>query len=281
MLDLRRLITGQRLAGASLDDTIRLLSQIDRNSTQLISDMEIALSLAQEIFREDDAPLLDITGDGEPEIDVRLPFELHRWVKVLPRNIIIIAGVSNAGKTAFMLNTVQLNQDRFPGVYFSSEMSEAELRERLNRFPSGTKWKWEFRERDYNFAEVIRPDCINIIDWLEINSEFYSIGELIKQIYSRLNNGVCFIAIQKGDSAQLGTGGQYSTHKARLYLSIDNDRLTVIKAKIPRYSDVIPRGWEYRFSIKDGWNFTITQKPFECVHAEQRFNSQLQEVLNG
>lgn len=317
MIDIKKLITGQKMAGASLQETIDLLCEIDRHgNSHLIPDIEGAISEAKEIYSQnpersltsevtkyvestngwfssteidkelsislkvdkqnrwvilkrlcereiiekhptkngvfrridDDAPLLDTSKiDLTKELDIRLPLDLHHWIRIFPKNIIVIAGVSDTGKTAFLLNVVQMNQDRYQGTYFSSEMGEVELKSRQDCFPEGTQWKWQFRERDSNFADVIRPDQINIIDWLEINSEFYNIGEQIKQIYSRLNNGICFIAIQKGENSTLGTGGQYSLHKARLYLTIDFQRLKIVKAKIPRYPEVHPKGWEYNF----------------------------------
>ena len=237
MLDIRRMVTGQKLAGASLQETLHTLSEIDRHGNgRLIPDMGQAVAVAESIFADeerhlsdeitkwiestngyfssteidkelqistkvdkqnrwvilkrlvargiiekhptkngvfrkvdDDAPLLDTTKvDISKELDIKLPLGLHEWVRILPRNIIVLAGVSNAGKTAFLLNIVQMNQDKYDGVYFCSEMGEAELKDRQDCFPEGTQWKWEFRERDYSFADVIRPDQINIVDWLEI-----------------------------------------------------------------------------------------------------------------
>ena len=44
-------------------------------------------------------------------------------------------------------------------------------------------WKnVDFRERSGDFADVIRPDSINIIYFLEINDKFYSVAKLIKDI---------------------------------------------------------------------------------------------------
>jgi len=47
---------------------------------------------------------------------------IERWVKTLPKNIIILAGEANAGKTALLLNFCSMNMGKFKINYFSSEM---------------------------------------------------------------------------------------------------------------------------------------------------------------
>ncbi len=50
-------------------------------------------------------------------LDIRFPFEIERMVHTYPKNVIVVAGEPDAGKTAFLLNVVRLNQDRFPIHY--------------------------------------------------------------------------------------------------------------------------------------------------------------------
>ena len=38
-----------------------------------------------------------------------MPFELENLVKIMPGNIIVVAGEPDAGKTAFLLNVLLLN----------------------------------------------------------------------------------------------------------------------------------------------------------------------------
>ena len=93
---------------------------------------------------------------------------------IYPKNIIIVAGATNAGKTALLLNVVRMNMDRYEVIYFSSEMGEQELRLRLEKFGQAlNSWKFKPIERPTRFSDVIVPDAINIIDYLELTEDFY------------------------------------------------------------------------------------------------------------
>jgi arsenate reductase-like glutaredoxin family protein len=122
-----------------------------------------------------------------------------------------------------------MNQDKYPIHYFNSEMSEEELAIRLNQFK--TKWKAKFYCRSKNFADVIKPNDINLIDYLEIEDEFWKIGQQINMIHEKLEKGVCIIGLQKDSSKLLGRGASFGLEKPRVYLSMDRDRLTIVKAK--------------------------------------------------
>lgn len=171
---------------------------------------------------------LDTLKPGKA-LDLVFPFELEKKFVVYPKNIIIIAGVQNVGKTLFMLNFTKMNQDKYPIHYFNSEMSEEELAIRLSQFK--TKWKAKFYCRSNNFADVIKPNDINLIDYLEIEDEFWKIGQQINMIHEKLEKGVCIIGIQKDSSKLLGRGASFGLEKPRVYLSMDRDRLTIVKAK--------------------------------------------------
>src|SRR5208337_1436873 len=80
------------------------------------------------------------TGD---EIKIKWPFGIEDYVLTLPKNIAIVAGSPNAGKTAFLLNVIKDNMDRFPINYFSSEMGPLELKTRLGKFEI-PKDAWKF-----------------------------------------------------------------------------------------------------------------------------------------
>src|SRR4030042_1628122 len=161
---------------------------------------------------------IDFMGVEEKLIDIVWPFEIQEWVKILQKNIIVIAGESNAGKTAFLLNTCFMNMGRFKINYFSSEMGAMELRDRLKKFESGLQhWKENinFRERSSNFADVTKPNDVNIIDFLEITEEFYKVAGMIKEIYEKLKKGIAIIALQKNPKTDFGLGGMRSVEKAR------------------------------------------------------------------
>ena len=144
--------------------------------------------------------------------------------------------------------------------YFSSEMGPMELRDRLNKFETNLKhWKEHvnFRERSSNFADVIKPNDINIIDFLEITDEFYKIGGMIKEIYDKLKKGIVIIALQKNPKTDFGLGGMRSVEKARLYLSIDSGEIKIVKGK--NWASLTnPNGLGRSFKLVHGAKFVPT-----------------------
>jgi len=208
-------------------------------------------------FRRIDTELekIDFLSANSDALALQWPFGIQNFVKIHPGNIIGCAGESNSGKTALALNFARLQQDRFDVHYFSSEMGKTELRERLLKFPYPLEsWKVSFWERSSNFADVIRPDAINIIDFLEIHDEFYKIGLYIKDIFDKLKTGIAFILIQKNKNTDFGLGGMRSLEKARLYLAMEPGRLKIIKAK-NWASQKNPNGLSINFKLVGGCEF--------------------------
>lgn len=205
---------------------------------------------------ENDMEAIDIIDEIPKGIDIKLPFNLHKLVKLLPKNIIVFAGASDAGKTAWLLNIVKDNIDKFKIKYFSSEMGAIELASRLQGFEDLDKRKLKgvFWERSCDFQDVIDPDGINIIDFLEIHDEFYKVGAIIKLIFDKLKNGLCFIALQKNPGTEYGLGGARSIEKARLYVSIDPNKAKIIKAKNWINSQYNPNGLQIEFKTVSGCN---------------------------
>ena len=69
---------------------------------------------------EGKADKIDFMGVEDNIINISWPLEVEKWVNILPKNIIVIAGESNAGKTAFLLNFCLNNMGKFKINYFSS-----------------------------------------------------------------------------------------------------------------------------------------------------------------
>jgi len=209
------------------------------------------------VYRRIDTELekIDFLSANSDALALQWPFGIQNFVKIHPGNIIGCAGESNSGKTALALNFARLQQDRFDVHYFSSEMGKTELRERLLKFPYPLEsWKVNFWERSSNFADVIRPDAINIIDFLEIHDEFYKIGLYIKDIFDKLKTGIAFILIQKNKNTDFGLGGMRSLEKARLYLAMEPGRLKIVKAK-NWASQKNPNGLSINFKLVGGCDF--------------------------
>ncbi len=210
---------------------------------------------------EKDCADIDIFSSVAEPLNLRYPLGIHELVVTHPKNIIIIAGEPNAGKTAYLLNFAQMNIGRdHEIVYFSSEMGAIELQARLKKFNIPMdEWKnviW--KERASEFAQMIRPNAINIIDFLEVHDEFYKIGLFIKQIFDKLDKGVAFIALQKNKGRDEGLGGGRSIEKARLYLAMEPGRLKIVKAKNWRNDEINPNGLVRTYRLGGGCNFKTT-----------------------
>jgi len=200
---------------------------------------------------------IDFLSASIDAFNIKWPFQIEKYVKTHPKNIIVIAGSYNSGKTAFLLNTAAMNMNKLKINYFSSEMGPVELRERLNKFenPLSDFKKVKWLERSGNFADVIKPDEVNIIDFLEMTDNFYLIAQYIKEIFDRLTTGIAIIAIQKNPGQTLGLGGGRSIEKARLYLSLDTGKIKIEKGKNWANPTVNPNGLEINFKLVQGCQF--------------------------
>lgn len=202
-----------------------------------------------------DCPKIDWKNADLTEVPVAYPLGLEKMIVTLRKTIIVIAGVSDAGKSVFLMQFAAMNTGKgFPIRYYSSEMGDAELKFRILRtnIPNEVWDEVDFRERCVNFDQVIDPHGINIIDYLEIYENPYMIGERIKEIFNRLKTGIVVLAIQKDSGKEFGWGGIASMHKSRLYINIDYETMTIKKAKNKRYMETSLRDKKIKFEINKG-----------------------------
>ena len=165
-------------------------------------------------------------------------FGFNGNVTIAAGDIFIVAGVSNTGKTAYALNLLCENMNIFPCTLMGNEYGNgSKFRDRLSKMewakPLNEKGqpKFELIERRGGWKDVIRPDNLNIIDWLMVPDNFYQIGDIIDGIQSKLRKGIAVILIQKDPFKDMGVGGMFGEHLASFYLAMDFNRLTVKKAK--------------------------------------------------
>jgi hypothetical protein len=188
--------------------------------------------------------------------DLKMPLGLHQLCHIYKTNIIIIAGSPNSGKSSFCLNIAKINRDK-DVRYFNSEMGNEELKNRLSLFEGMELKDWdhvEFYERSTNFSDVIYPDSLNIIDYVEITKDFFKVGGVIMEIHEKLKDGICVICLQKNRGVELGRGGGLTEEKARLYISMDYQKLKIVKCKNPRLGQKVS-GKEIDFKLVDGTTF--------------------------
>ena len=210
---------------------------------------------------EVDSTLIDPTSADGASLDLKFPLQEETYVQLYPKNIAVIAGSPDAGKTAWMLNFVGLNMMKHEIHYFSSEMGALELRNRLQNFDHPlSAWKCKWYDRAANWQDAIVPDAVNIVDYMEIHEEHYRVGSWIKAIFDKLTTGIAVIALQKKKGEEyLAVGGNATLEKARLYISLDNkdkrNTATIVKAKGWVDHDKNPNGLKREYKLAKGCLF--------------------------
>jgi len=248
----------QSVTGVTNRDTVRQVLKRLKDQGKIIKSGK-----KDGIYRrvDDHAEDIDWLNTDDETIDFKYPLGIEKYVLTLPKNIIVVAGVPNAGKTAFLLNCVRMNMKIFDIHYFSSEMGSHEFKSRLSKFELPLKnWKFHAKERVSDFASVIKPDAINIIDFLEMTQDFWMIAQYLREIYERLNKGIAIVAIQKNPGTDVGLGGYRGMEKPRLYLNLENGKAKIVKAKNWAHSEINPNGMELNFKLVQGCHFISDDK---------------------
>jgi hypothetical protein len=197
--------------------------------------------------------------------DIKFPLGLHDLLNISKTNLMVVAGASNAGKTAFSLNVAVMNpQHRVK--YLCTEMDATELAERVAGFelPNEAWDHVEFIKLDGQAGDYIDPDGLNIIDYIEpADGEFYKMQSLINDIHSRLVNGVALINIQKKRGELYGKGGSGTEERCRLYITMEFQELTLVKVKSPKrmkgFEQQDIQGKTIKFKLHNYSNFYQTE----------------------
>lgn len=222
---------------------------------------------------EREAPAIDIFSVDDSELPLKLPLGLHDIFIPMRKNLIVIAGAPDGGKTAMLLNVCAMNFDSgIPIRYMSSEMGAAELHGRIKKFENIPLEKWravDFRERSTGFQDLIIPDGINVIDFLEITDAFYQVSARLTEIFNRLDKGIAIVGLQKDQKKAYGRGDQFSMEKPRLYVTLDQDPpqgniATIKKCKNWRISGFNPNNRQCVFKIHNGINLNQLTQWHKC-----------------
>jgi Bifunctional DNA primase/polymerase, N-terminal len=198
----------------------------------------------------------------QANLSITLPLGLNKLVTVPPGSVIGIAGYTSGGKTSFLYETGELNigtQD-MSVFYWFNEMSEERMLLRLEDYPKlvvemGKQFK-AVKQGDFEFYDVIDPDAINIIDYLDLDGDsdgkqVWMIGAVIRKLQQQLGKGIVIFALQKKKDQDTGYGGVYSMKLSNLYLSMDivkqdeksmMGKCKIIKAKDWKEVDYNPAG---------------------------------------
>ncbi len=224
-------------------------------------------------------------ADQNATLDLILPFDLHKHVKFYPKSIIVVAGASNAGKTAWMYNFILQNVGKYPITLYNSETSPEQMKQRFMNFDSELLRHLgisegeipnppPFRtiERYDNFADIIRPNEISVIDYVDSDAEFYMNGVEISRVYKKIDRGAAVIGLQKRSDTKdfkgrkiahdLGYGGDTTLKRASLYLAMNSGHLKIVKAK-SWANERNPNGMEFTFKLVKGCKFVNVEEVIE------------------
>ena len=286
----------------TIDDAMRQLNAIRRDDKAIILEainrgletgvLERPTGRANTYRKTTSIERIDITTeDCIPEIKLYLLFQLERCLKIQPKNIILVAGESNSGKTAFLFNLVYINQNIQKFRYITSEMTKEEIQARISKFGMSAYDFSKFCEfyaccRDYSAA--IDPDGINIIDFLEVYDNFSRIGEEIKKIFDKLRSGIAIIAIQKKRGETYGRGGEFTIEKARLAISLfTHGRLPdgiigsmkIVKCKNFR-GEKNPEGQEIFYQLTKGYIYNVNpvRDWYKKYYSEKERNEMIRDI---
>jgi len=195
-------------------------------------------------------------ADVKNVLPILWPFGIQKWAKIHPKSIIIVAGEKNAGKTAFLYQCIKMNYASFNIELFNSETGMEQMKERFMslEFPSPAPFK--VFERYDNFSDVVDPDALTIIDYLDFNSEVYRCGEEIDRIFQKLKTGACIIGMQKPPGRDLAVGGIFSEKRAVLYISLGDKICKLKRVKNPAGKGVNPENKQWGYSFDNDGFFT-------------------------
>jgi len=207
---------------------------------------------------EEDAGAIN---SGKP-LNIRLPFFLDHYVEILPGDLIVIAGTPNSGKTALLLDTVAHNMYKWDCWYFSTEMGPNAWARRRDKRDPPLDWKFKFVHGFSNYEDIIKPNDMNFIDYVEQNEgEAFKIPGILAKIQRKLKKGVALVALQKNKGTEWGIGGQQTTAKPALFCTVETNyphgaKIRVVKAKA--FKEYNPNGFCCNFKIIKGINLLET-----------------------
>jgi hypothetical protein len=200
--------------------------------------------------------------EGSP-LPLRYPLGVERFANVYPGNIILLEGSKSQGKSSFCFEFARLNQSVYPKKiqYQNIEMANSEIKERVKQYEEDRMWtETKIRDRltmirrTSDWADIIIPDAINIVDYLLEYSETFKLPNFIFDIHKKLTTGICLIAIQRDPLKPYPTGGRATRDIPRLVLSLIGHKIRFEDVKSFNGS-VNPTGMLCKYKKVRWWKF--------------------------
>ncbi len=172
----------------------------------------------------------DLEKSSSPKmLDIRIPLGIDTLAQLPERAVFGVSGFTGAGKTSFLLDMAELNAKHgtLPVYYWYNEMSESQLRTRIEDYPylKEAQKQGKFhaipQEGFDAFADVVMPEAINLIDYLDRNEEYYLLADDIQKLYQAISTGIVVFGQQKPHGRDAGYGGYQTIKLASLYIALD------------------------------------------------------------
>ena len=227
-------------------------------------------------YRRVDSDLTEMEwqkADPENIVPILFPFGIEEHCRIYPKSIIIVAGSKNVGKTALLYQLIQMNMCWIETDLFNSETGPEQMLERFAPLEIPNPAPFKVYERYDNFADVVHPDHLSVIDYLDMDSEVYLVGAEINAIFRKLNKGVAVIALHKppptvtyirGEKKvydrDLAYGGGFSAKRAVLYITMGSNKLKLLYVKTPKHPKVNPNNMTWTFKISNEGLLTDIQR---------------------
>ena len=129
---------------------------------------------------------IEISWPYDHASGARFGFDGH--IALRPADLIVVAGLSNWGKSAFCRNFIAENMDKYKCQMMVNEYSPGRFAGVIRRMkwadwknPDGTE-KAPLIERHEDWQHIIEPDWINVIDWISLADNFYLIRQIMEGI---------------------------------------------------------------------------------------------------
>jgi len=247
-----------------------------RNILFQLAEQRVVVALGQGQYKvvTEVYPVKVYGRERRPPVEIYFPRDFDTWMEmpfaedIILRegDLILIAGRSNFGKTTLCMNWLAENIDRNP-VLMGNEYTTLDREPSprfLNRLDTMDWVQWVNGNGEDRFtllpvfedyAEHTVRNRLNIIDWINIDaSGLYNISKVMENIKRALGKGIGIIALQKGENASAGRGGQFTKDFADVEILLDEygSHETMITLGKVKESKRRVSGRHYAFGISEG-----------------------------
>ena len=142
-----------------------------------------------------------------------------------------------------------------PVQYIASELNSHDLANKLEFMPflkTQLNKRVIFIDRLIAPWELIDPDALNIIDYLERHEDYHKVGGDLIKCQERLKTGVAIVCLQKNEGAELARGGNGTMQKAALVLNLELEQAQIKKTRYWSDPRTNPRGMKINFKLIHG-----------------------------